>query len=195
MRESLRMDPNLYDAYVGIGTYMYWRSRLVNELMWLPFVRDEREEGIRLLRIAEERSRYSRVGAKCQLIWILVREGRFAEGVEIGRELYAQYPRSSVVIFGYATALLGRGELQEAEGVYKEALRMYEGKYRIYPYAMECRWGLAKVYFQQGEMRKAELECQRILEYDGMQGDAKWSASKMRAARRLLEAARAGPGE
>ena len=47
--EIIEKDSSFYDAYVGIGTYYYWRSRKTEFLHWLPFVKDDRALGIRLL--------------------------------------------------------------------------------------------------------------------------------------------------
>ena len=188
LKQSVSMDPNLYDAYVGMGTYLYWRSTLTKQIAGLPLVRDDRERAMGLLRTAAERSRYSKAGAKCQLLWILIKEGRFVEALEIGRDLYARYPTCSVVIFGYATALFRNGLLEEAESVYAEALRMYESRREAHPHAMECRWGLAKTYAERGQFLQAATACRRVLaEQDRAQADERWPNSKVRAVRRLLE--------
>ena len=189
LREALGKAPDLCDAYVGMGTYLYWRGKMTHMLTWLPFVRDERTEGIRLLEIAAARSRYSRDGARCQLLWIFSEEGRFGEAMEIGQELYAQYPKASIVAFGFAAALLGGGRLSQAEEVYSRTLRIYAGMDEPHPHAQECRWGLAKVYFQRGDMDTTETECRKILEYS-REGRNRWSDRKLRQVRRLLEEAR-----
>jgi len=191
LRKAVSTDPGLGDAYVGIGTYMYWRSRLTKEVLRVPIVKDEREEGIRLLRIASEQSRYSQTAARCQLVWILIKEERFTEASEIAQPLYAAYPQSSVVIFGCGAALLGAGDLVQAEKVYSEALQLYEDKERPHPFALECRWGLAKIYFRQNEMSKAESQCRWILEHNRELGERGWSRGKLRQVGKLLKETKA----
>lgn len=191
LRQSLDMDPHLCDAYVGIGTYLYWRSRRTKDLAGLPFLGDKRAEGIRLLQTAAKDSRYSRTDAKCQLLWILVKEGRYTEACTVGGELYARYPTASVVVFGYAAALMGARDLDRAEGVYTRALERYQPKGEAHPHTLECLWGLAKTCAQRGQMARAGDYCRRILAQPAPQhGSSRWPERKYRMVRGLLERTR-----
>ena len=47
--DCININKNFYEAYIAIGTYRYWKSRKTEFLHWLPFVSDDREEGVSLL--------------------------------------------------------------------------------------------------------------------------------------------------
>ena len=44
--DCIEADGSFYDAYVGLGSYHYWRTAKTSIVNWLPFVQDDREEGI-----------------------------------------------------------------------------------------------------------------------------------------------------
>ena len=44
------MDSTRYDAFLGIGVFKYWRYSKLKFISWLPFIPDEREEGIALIK-------------------------------------------------------------------------------------------------------------------------------------------------
>ena len=76
--KSVRIDSTLYDAYLGIGVYYYWRSTKLKFMLWLPFLPDMRDEGINQIKLAIEKGRYSAALGMQQLIYILLDYGRFA---------------------------------------------------------------------------------------------------------------------
>ena len=43
---AVAMDSLRYDAFLGIGVFKYWRYSKLKFISWLPFIPDEREEGI-----------------------------------------------------------------------------------------------------------------------------------------------------
>ncbi len=123
LEEALERDSTLYDAYVGIGTYRYWKSRKTDFLQWLPFVKDEREEGIRLLEIAAERGNHQRYAALLSLLWIFIDAERYTKAEAVAQRLLALAPNSRVTLVGLGTALLKMKRLNEAVTIF---LRLQE---------------------------------------------------------------------
>ncbi|NIS37794.1 hypothetical protein GWN91_01090, partial [Candidatus Saccharibacteria bacterium] len=46
LEDAIRMDSTFYDAYLGVGSFKYWKSSKAKALTWLPFISDERKLGI-----------------------------------------------------------------------------------------------------------------------------------------------------
>ena len=52
LKKVINIDPSLTDAYFGIGSYNYWRSRVTRFINWLPLISDKRESGILMVKKA-----------------------------------------------------------------------------------------------------------------------------------------------
>lgn len=94
LEKSLELDSTLYDAYLGIGSYKYWKSTKIKFLSWLPFIPDEREQGINLIIKAIDRGKFVSLIGKDQLAWILVDANRLEEAKKYALENYTLYPNS-----------------------------------------------------------------------------------------------------
>ena len=46
LKKVIATDSSLYDSYLAIGSYNYWRSNLTKKFSWLPFFNDQRQQGI-----------------------------------------------------------------------------------------------------------------------------------------------------
>jgi tetratricopeptide (TPR) repeat protein len=152
LERALEADSTLYDAYLGIGTYKYYRSRLARFLTWLPFVRDERAEGIRMVRLAVEKGKFARFPAINSLAWILAAEKRFDEANRLAREALAAYPSSRFFMWTVAATerLLGRWENSLEQ--YQRLLASFEKENRLRPYnELVIRTRMAECYFELGK--------------------------------------------
>jgi len=59
----IERDSLFYDAYLGLGSYLYWRSYLTRNFTWLPFFKDQREQGIAFIQKSFEKGVFSRWAA------------------------------------------------------------------------------------------------------------------------------------
>ena len=114
----LELDPEMADAYAGLGLYNYYVdtlspiARVLRFLMGIPG--GSKEEGIRQLEIAVEKGDLTRVGARFYLAKNLRTYDReYARSLEVFSPLIDEFPRNAVflLIFGDIQAKLGRREL------------------------------------------------------------------------------------
>ncbi|MDR3668849.1 MAG: hypothetical protein P4L35_18595, partial [Ignavibacteriaceae bacterium] len=103
--ECLKMNPEFIEAYSGLGNYKYWKSSKTGFLNWLPFVHDDREEGIKYLKRAVEKSSYNNYLAINSLIWIYIDKKNFDSAVHISEKALGEYPKSRFFKWGLARAL------------------------------------------------------------------------------------------
>lgn len=94
LEQALAIDSTLYDAYVGLGNYYYFKSSYSGVLRSTGIVTDRREEGKRLLRIAVEKGSLTRLAAISSLAWIAIDEKDYDEAIKRARELIALYPNN-----------------------------------------------------------------------------------------------------
>jgi tetratricopeptide (TPR) repeat protein len=163
LEAALKLDPQLYDAYLGIGTYKYYRSKMSKNFTWLPFVNDERAEGIRMIRQAIAHGRYSRSAAINGLSWVLMDENRPEEALAIVDSALALYPGSRFFLWSAGEAAYRTGRYGQAAAVYKELLQSLQNENVLSPYLeLVGRTRLAKVYQAANQMEASCEELQRL---------------------------------
>jgi tetratricopeptide (TPR) repeat protein len=96
LNRALELDPGLYDAYLGIGSYHYFRTKATSIIKWLPFIGDARDRGIEEIKLAVAKGRFSRVTAQNGLLWIYIDYGKYDQAVELGLQLEKEFPQNHV---------------------------------------------------------------------------------------------------
>lgn len=165
LEDALERDSMLVDAYAGMGTYYYWKSRRLDFLMWLPFVPDRREEGIRLLEICAAKGLYSRYAALSSLVSIYLDAEAYDRAAERAMEALDRYPENRIFLWGLATAFERSGRTRDAIGAYQRLLAILENDIRPNPYnELVCRLNLLSLHLRHGERDGAPEELRRIRE-------------------------------
>ncbi len=100
LKKINKIEPQFHDVGFGIGSYKYWRSQKTKFLNWLPFVSDDREEGIEMVRRAVEGGKYTKYPAINELIWILLDSGRANEAYAWALKGLEKFPGSRFFLWG-----------------------------------------------------------------------------------------------
>jgi len=163
LETALQLDPQLYDAYLGIGTYKYYRSKMSKNFSWLPFVKDEREIGMRMIRAALAKGRYSRTAAVNGLSWMLMDENRPAEALALIDSALALYPTSRFFLWAAGEAAFRVGRYDHAAAHYQQILTTLQNENQLSPYLeLVGRARLARVYQAAEKFDEACHELERI---------------------------------
>ncbi len=163
LEAALKIDPQLHDAYLGIGTYKYYRSKMSKTFSWLPFVKDEREEGILMVRQAIAHGRYSRAAAVSGLSWMLIDENRPAEALALIDSALIMYPASRFFLWSAGEAAYRAKRYDQATAHYNLILSSLQHENRLSPYLeLAGRTRLAKVYQAANKNEKACHELEQI---------------------------------
>lgn len=160
----LNIDPDFYEAYAAIGTYQYWKSRKTEFLNWLPFIDDNRSEGIKLLEKAITRSRYNYFLGIYSLQWIYIDAGYPEKAVKISELTLKEFPGSRFFKWGYARAMQ-EIDLRKAIDIYFEILDSYPVDNNHYN-EIFLKHLIAQFYVKLGENEKALILCDQILAID-----------------------------
>jgi tetratricopeptide (TPR) repeat protein len=96
LRRIPEIDPELYDAYLGIGMYEYYAATLgpVLKVLSAFLVSGNKEEALRSLELAQARSRYVRMEAAYFLWNAFLEDGKFDQAMEKVRFLNRSVPGS-----------------------------------------------------------------------------------------------------
>ncbi len=94
-KRVIKTDPDYYPAYLGLGIFNYYISQ---NLKWLPFFQDRREEGLEQVRLSTRAEfPYSYV-AKNSLCWILVERNEYRAADSIASSVLAELPSNTIFI-------------------------------------------------------------------------------------------------
>jgi len=91
-RNGIEIDSSLYDLYLGLGTYHYWKSVKSGLLRTVGLFKNERDQGIREIRLAVDSSLFSRDVARSELIWVRLHEREYDRAIELCRTMLARFP-------------------------------------------------------------------------------------------------------
>ncbi|RQV92292.1 MAG: tetratricopeptide repeat protein [Calditrichaeota bacterium] len=122
LEKAIEQDSSLYDAWLGIGSYRYWKSARADFLLWLPFIPDERDEGIRMVYQAIEKGYFVEYVGKDQLVWMLLDYGRENEALALARENHLAFPGSRFFKWTLAAAAFRSREFDLSFRLYQELL-------------------------------------------------------------------------
>jgi len=97
-RQSLKIDPELYDAYLGLGMYEYYAGTLrgVIKVLAKLLMSGDAKKGIAMLEVCKEKGYFNALAAKLLLVEIYTTTGspyvNTAAAVKWSKELRAAYP-------------------------------------------------------------------------------------------------------
>lgn len=185
--EALKADPTLYDAYLGLGSYHYWKSAKTEFINWLPLVPDKKEEGLEELQLAIDSSWFSSDLAANSLLWIYLDCGRAEEAYQLAARLHAKHPQSRLFTWGMAFAAHQSRRLDEALDAFGKILASIE----LQPWqnnfnTIECRFHRAKILRMLGRKSEAITELQTLLKYRVDDDVQKRQESRLSEARKML---------
>jgi tetratricopeptide (TPR) repeat protein len=121
LEKSLELDPQNYDAYLGLGMFEYYCSKLtgmVKILAWIVGFSGNSEKGLEYVTKAVNYGTYAEGPAKVFLAFALIEfENKLDQGVEISRSLRKQYPRNYVFIEYLVRAARKLPDERASEGI------------------------------------------------------------------------------
>ncbi len=165
LEEAVQLDSTLYDAYLGIGAYQYWRSTKFKHLFWVPFVEDLRLQGIGNIRKAIQKSRYSRYLAMHQMIYVLTNYGEMDEALGYARQAVSAFPNSVFMRWAYAHTLYKRHEYPQALQAFDALARLLQTTEEKNPsHLVECYTKMAEIYLKSHQEAKSKELARRALD-------------------------------
>ena len=164
LQKAVEFDSTCYDAYLGIGVFKYWRHSILKYFAWLPFVPDERDEGINLIKKSIQHSRYSKYLARQQLVYILVHYSKPEEAISYAQEITERYPDSQFMLWAAAHAYHKDGDLHNAAIAYQHLLEIITDDPDYNPqHLIKCKMKLAEIYCDSEQYENCLLECKQLL--------------------------------
>ncbi|KPL01366.1 MAG: hypothetical protein AMJ91_00380 [candidate division Zixibacteria bacterium SM23_73_3] len=167
LEKALKLDPEMYDVYYGLGTYHFWKSLKSKIFWWLPFVKDNRQMGIDMIKLSIEKGKYAKEDAKLALVRIWVENREYQNAFAMTDELRKTHPNKPFLLW-----LLGRAQLETQ--MYDGAINTYQSLLEVLtpsPYyhpagEVECRYFLALAYYENKDLEKSSDVIDSILAFE-----------------------------
>ncbi len=165
LQAALQLDSTLYEAYLGLGAYKYWRSTKLRFISWLPFVDDLREEGIQDIKKALKSSSNSRYMAMHQLVYVLCDYKKFDEALKYATEGIQRFPKSQFMWWAYAHVFYKSHQNRKAIKAYQHLLELINQDPKSTPsHWLACQMRLAELYDRLGEKETAKQIARKVLQ-------------------------------
>lgn len=189
LERAVQLDSTNFDARLGIGVYKYYRSKLGKFLAWLPFVHNERREGIRLIELARRRGTFSKAAATNALIWIFISEKEFERAQALIDSSRAHYPDSRFFMWSQATVALRTERFHVACEIFERIIASYaaEGVRSAYN-ELVCHSRLAELYAELENQHKAAEHARQALALEIPRSYRKKAGEYRKRAENVLQA-------
>lgn len=121
--EELEKNPDSPEALIAIGIFKYWSSRKSEFLHWLPFIKDERETGINLIKKGlSKNSPFNFLGFH-SLAWIYIDNKQPQEAIKICNKMIDDFEESRFFNWTLARSFEDI-DLEKSVFYYKKTLRL-----------------------------------------------------------------------
>jgi len=122
-KRVIKSSPTFYPAYLGLGIFNYYIGQ---NLTWLPFFQDKRNEGIEQIRLSTKAEfPYSYV-AKNSLCWILIDRDEYRAADSIASSVLAELPANTMFVRLKARIALLQKDLPQATSWAKKLVGISE---------------------------------------------------------------------
>ena len=157
-KEALKEDPKLFDVYLGLGSYHYWRTAKSNLLRLITFwIPDKRELGLRQLEFAFQHGAYAPEQAGYNLTAAYFDYGQYEKAMQTLNRVIEKKKTAGLSDLYYRGRLLIEFERwREAESVFREILEHLEKDELASPgYKAECLYWIAALLTKQKKRSQA----------------------------------------
>jgi tetratricopeptide (TPR) repeat protein len=156
--KALEVDSTLYDVYLGLGSYYYWRTAKSKFIRIIAFwMSDQRELGLDQLRFTIKHGRY----AVNESIYVLLASYFDAEQYENAMEILNMAKERKEIANLTDLYFQGRlmnqfGRWAEVDSVFNEIYhRIKDYKYPSIGFQVECKYWMAKAKNETGKYEEA----------------------------------------
>jgi tetratricopeptide (TPR) repeat protein len=156
--EALKRDPKLFDVYLGLGSYHYWRTAKSNLLRLITFwIPDKRELGLRQLEFAFQHGSYAPDQAGYNLVAAYFDYGQYEKAMQVLNRILEKKKTAGLSDLYYKGRLLIELERwPEVESVFRKILeRLENNEFPSAGYKAECMYWMAEALSAQKRRSEA----------------------------------------
>lgn len=181
-QHALEADSNCTDAYIGLGSYHYWKSAKSEFINWLPLVvKDDKAKGIAEMKLALKRGWLTQGAAAAGLVNMYMHQKAYDSALDLARQWQSVYPQGKAFLWGQAYALFAMnrdGEAMAAFDTVKARLQRDPGQ-GWYNY-IEVDYHRAELFDRLGDSTRAVAVRDTVLSYPASPEERKRQKDKLK---------------
>lgn len=157
LNDAIKINPNNYDAYMGIGLFKFALSQVPSSFKWalnlIGFDADQ-VKGLRYLTLTAEKGEFSRIEAEYYLAHIYSEFFMdFEKSSSILKSLIKKYPSNVLFLYSLAVVDIKQRDLGNAEKVLQKLVKQKNPEFK--QIISLSNFLLGDVYFRKNEFEKA----------------------------------------
>lgn len=165
LEDAIKIKPDFYDAFLGLGLYNFALSQIPSSLEWaanLVGINADKEQGLKLVIKSAQKGKLSRVDAQYYLSQLYSRViVDHPEAKKILSDLVRRYPKNLLFNFSLAWVEYELGELNNAE---KHLRKVINAKDEFYPFiSSNSNLLLGNIFFDRTQFDSARVYYQNFL--------------------------------
>ncbi len=165
LEDALKIKPDFYDAFLGLGLYNFALSQIPSSLEWaanLVGINADKEKGLKLVLKSVQKGKLSRVDAQYYLSQLYSRViVNHPEAKNILSDLVRRYPQN--LLFNFSLAWV-EYELLELNNAEKHLRKVLNAKDELYPYILSnSNLLLANIFFDRNQFDSARVYYESFL--------------------------------
>lgn len=161
----LELDGAPYDAYLGLGSFHYWKSAKAGFWRVFGIVSDEREKGVREMELAIDSSTISKNAARKSFIAILIDHEEYDRAISLASYMLDQFPGGRAFLWGLARANYAKKDYSASLKYYERLRLQLAERPGNYYKLVECDAFIARCLSEMGSKRDARLRAVHFLAY------------------------------
>lgn len=160
LEKAVKLNPEIYDAYLGLGSYKFWRSEKTKSLAWLPFISDEREVGLELIMKSVEKGKLTRFAAINGLVWIYLEQKKYDTALHWAKIGEAAFPDSRYFHWCLAETYFRKQQFTPAIEYYSKILSsLNQETFNNHYNEIVCHRKIAEAHFELERYQLALVHC------------------------------------
>ncbi|MBD3403567.1 hypothetical protein GF420_11775 [candidate division GN15 bacterium] len=162
---GLAADSTVYDLYVGLGSYHYWKSARAGLFKFVGILSDDRDKGIHELQLAADSARLFADQARQALIWIWLDREQYDSALVASQEAFEKYPHGNLFLFPMARAQFELHKYRDAIATYKLIRDRIADEPGNYYNLIEVDYRLSRTYERVQELDRARTIARAVRDY------------------------------
>ncbi|MBN2425012.1 MAG: DUF3808 domain-containing protein [Calditrichaceae bacterium] len=166
LEDLVEINPQYYDAYLGLGIYHYYAAtvpRFLKIFSFLLGIEGEKEQGLRELHLAVDKGLLTNNEARIFLSTIYMRlEHEYEKALVLVEELNRQYPNNSAfkISIGWVYAHMGLDD--QALEIFNEILKNRDPDFQLI--TNQALFHSGEIYFKRNQFKEAVKYYKEVIE-------------------------------
>ena len=163
--KGLAADSSVYDLYLGLGSFHYWKSAKAGLLRWMGIINDDKELGVKELNLAADSSLIFADAARQAMIWVWLDRGFYDSATVASETARARYPHGTLFLWPLAEAQFKNRQFTKAIATYEEirsAIVVNPGNYYN---LISVDYQLAQCYYELEDKEKVKEIARTVRDY------------------------------